>query len=76
MRIILSNAEAERLLSTLAAGPSGPPELRAKTAVRDGGTIYLVVGGVEFPGVARPEPSMPGRLRVEDMDGRVVFEAD
>jgi hypothetical protein len=70
MRIILSNRDADRLHQALDSGslPSvdfSPPD---KCIVR--------VGDERFTGKARPTPNEAGVLRVEDMDGRIVMEAD
>jgi hypothetical protein len=72
VRIILHNDVARQLRETLEAGSS--PTILAKTRVGDGGEIFVVAGGVEFPGIARREPNAHGRVRVEDLDGRIVME--
>jgi hypothetical protein len=75
MRVILSNEDAERLAQLIEASPDA--QLRMETRdkkVGEGGTVWVVFEGMEFAGKARRTPGRTGSFKIEDLDGRIIFE--
>lgn len=74
MRIILSNEDAERIAQLLEHDPEAAINVETREWVGEGGRIWVVAKGVEVPGKARRTPSDVGVVRIEDLDGRIVWE--
>lgn len=75
MRIILSNEDAERLTQLIEANPDVPLKVEVRERTGEGGTVWVSMEASEFRGKARRTPSEQGMIRVEDLDGRVIFES-
>jgi hypothetical protein len=74
VRLIISNEDAERLARLLEANPAALINVETREWVGEGGTVWVTVEGTEVRAKARRTPSAVGLVRIEDLDGRVVWE--